>query len=82
MIDPYLTGTIATGRQHDNERRIAAAELRRQAKLTRHTTPVSPPSDPIVTAFWARIAHLGAFADVRLELSLRLGVLLGRRVPA
>ena len=41
MVTPGLKEMAAASRQQDNERRIAAAELRRQAKAARHTAESS-----------------------------------------
>jgi hypothetical protein len=82
MIDQYLTGTIATGRQQDNERRIVAAELRRQATVARHTTRVSPLPETVVAASQVPIPRAGLLVSMRHALHNGLSTLVGRRAPA
>ncbi len=82
MIDPYLTGTIATGRQHDNERRIAAAELRRQAKLLCHANGSSDPSAVAVALRFHPLVAIGSIADTCRAIGRGLVSAVGRQASA
>jgi hypothetical protein len=82
MISPILNHEIATTRQQDNERKIAAAELRRQAKANRHSEGSSEPRDRTVATWLPRLPAIGPVTGAWRSFARGLVAVVGRREPA
>ena len=81
MIDQYLKGDVAASRQQDIERKIAVAEMRRQAQASRHADG-SPDRTEIVAARWPRMTAIGSLAGACRALGRGLAGVVSGRAPA
>jgi hypothetical protein len=66
----------------ENERKIAAAELRRLAKAARHADGSSDRADRVVAARLPHMSAIGRVAGAWRSLGRGLVVVVGRRAPA
>jgi hypothetical protein len=82
VINPILNAAVAVSRQQDSERKIAAAELQRLAKATRHAEGPSAPWDRVFAARLPRITAIRPVAGAWRSLCRGLVAVVGRRVPA
>jgi hypothetical protein len=82
VISPILNEAFASSTQRDKERKLAAAELRRQAKAARRADGSSASAARVVAAMVPLIPAIDAVAGAWRSLGRGLVSVVGQRATA